>query len=348
MFYFSPIRFIFLFFFTFISIIIQQNPSKAHNLLELLFHHKKQEKRLPQIMENQIYQPQRKTIIQKPAQNLKEKNAKRILVIGDFVASAAADALMRFFIDNKDIIIINNTMPNSGLVRTDYYSWKSNIPELIDKNKPEAIIMMIGANDNQPITTAQDIFSTLQPEWLNAYRQRIIEVVEVLHNSGKPWIWVGQPSFENDNLTHKMQIFNTLYKNATLAANGYFIDIWNGFVDKQGEFSFSGYNVNGEIAKLRTADGNNFTLEGKKKLASYLEKKLKVIFDLQAPSHEDMDLIQFTQRPNDIRYQPPMSLDDIAQQNTHLLDKMDLSFIKQSWSPLNGHQKDRADNFSFP
>ncbi len=39
-------------------------------------------------------------------------------------------------------------MPTSGLIQTDQTSWKNNIYELINKNKPDAIVMVIGANDN--------------------------------------------------------------------------------------------------------------------------------------------------------------------------------------------------------
>ncbi|EJF78037.1 hypothetical protein ME7_00028 [Bartonella birtlesii LL-WM9] len=333
--------------------VIQPSPSKATNFFKWLLQHNKQQQQPSETIEQKIYKPLKKTVLQKPAQKLKEENAKRILVIGDFVASAVADALKKLFTDNRYIIIINNTMPTSGLIQTDQTSWKNNIYELINKNKPDAIVMVIGANDNQPIKTLHGIFGTLQPEWLNIYKQRITEIAEILHTSGKPWIWIGQPAFGNDNLTQKMKFFNELYKQATEVAGGYFVDIWSGFINEQGQFSFSGYDTNGKIIRLRTHDGINFTSEGKKKLASYLEKKLENILNIHTFSHENLLLIngnipKFTQETQNIERQLPMSLDDMAQQNTGLLNKIDQSFIKKSWFLPNGHQKDRADNFSFP
>ncbi|KEC55687.1 SGNH/GDSL hydrolase family protein [Bartonella koehlerae] len=345
MFHSRPILLIFLLFSLFVVSVTQPSPSKATNFFKWLLEHNKQEQK--------IYKP-KKTIIQKNRHKLKKENAKRILVIGDFVASAVANALKNLFTNNDDIIIINNTIPDSGLVRTDHISWKSNLSELIDKNKPDVIIMVIGANDNQPIITSYGIFSTLKPEWLNIYKQRIIEIAESLHSSGKPWIWMGQPAFENDNLTQKMNIFNELYRKKTEVAGGYFLDIWSGFTDEKGQFSFSGYDVNGRVAKLRTNNGINFTFEGKKKLAFYLEKPLKNILNFDPSSHKNRYLTntsnpQFIiQKPNNIGRKPPMSLDDIAQQNTSLFNKINQNFIKKLWSFLNGHQKDRADNFSFP
>lgn len=351
--HFRPIYWIFLLFSLFTIAVIQPSPSKATNFFKWLLQHNKQQQQPPQIIEQKIYQPLKKAVLQKTTPKLKEENAKRILVIGDFVASAVADALKKLFTDNRYIIIINNTMPTSGLIQTDQTSWKNNISELINKNKPDAIVMVIGANDNQPIKTPHGIFSTIQPEWLNIYKQRITEIAESLHTSGKPWIWMGQPAFGNDNLTQKMKFFNELYKQATEVAGGHFVDIWSGFINEQGQFSFSGYDTNGKIIRLRTYDGINFTSEGKKKLAFYLETKLENILNIHTFSHENLLLIndntpKFTQDSQNIERQTPMSLDDMAQQNTSLLNKIDQSFIKKSWFLPNGHQKDRADNFSFP
>lgn len=332
--------------------VIQPSPSEATNFFKWLLQHNKQPQQ-PQIIEQKIDKPQKKTVTQKSVQKLKEENAKRILILGDFVASAVADALKRLFIDNRNIVIINNTIPNSGLVRIDHYSWKSNISKLIDENKPDIIIMMIGANDNQPIKMPHGIFNTSEPEWMNIYKQRITEVAKSLHASEKPWIWMGQPAFGNDNLTQKVKIFNTLYKQEIENVKGYFIDIWDGFINEQKQFSFSGYDVNGKVVKLRTQDALNFTSEGKRKLASYLEKKLQDILNFHTFSHETILLNtvnspELTQKSQKIERQYPMSLDDMTQKNTGLLNRRDQNFIKGPWFPLNGYQKDRADDFSFP
>ncbi|UNF45582.1 DUF459 domain-containing protein [Bartonella krasnovii] len=338
--------------------IIQPSPSQATNFFKWLSQQNKQTQQSPQIIEQRIDRPRKKIVTQKNIQKLKNENAKRILVIGDFAASAVADALKKFFADNSNIVIMNNTMPASGLVRTDYYSWQNNISKLIEQNNPDVIIMMIGANDNQPITDSYSIINTDQSEWMRIYKQRIIEITESLHASGKSWIWIGQPSFGNDTLTQKMKILNALYKQETETAGGYFLDIWSGFIDEEGNFSFSGYNIHGKIAKLRTNNGIHFTSEGKEKLVSYLEKPLKNILNFHAFSHDEpystgqtlQKLIQESekQEPSEMMRQPPMSLNDIVQQNTHLLGRRKSSFIKKSWFPPNGHQKDRADNFSSP
>ncbi len=124
------------------------------------------------------------------------------------------------------------------------------------------------------------------------------------------------------------------------------------FIDAQSQFSFLGSNIHGKTVRLRTNDGANFTSEGKKKLSSYLEKKLEMIFNTYPYIHKNRyisnDIKQFQKKLNHIEQQPPMSLYEMAQKNTRLPDKTNPNSIKKSWSDSNGHQIDRADNFYFP
>ncbi|MCZ2328407.1 SGNH/GDSL hydrolase family protein [Bartonella sp. F02] len=303
--------------------------------------------------EKNIYKPQLKTATQQTIQKPKKDNAKRILVVGDFVASAVASELKKLSADNVNLIIIDNTVPASGLVRTDYYSWNDNIVHLIQKNNPDVIIIIIGANDNQPLTTSDEILNPSQPEWINIYKQRVIKMTENLDNSGKPWIWVGQPVFKSQNLTQKMKILNELYENVTKAARGRFVDIWRGFTDQQGQFSFSDDSANGKTIQLRTSDGTNFTSQGKRKLILYLEKPLETILNFDIFSHNNtsfttLNISKSIQKQYSTKRQSPISLDEMAKQNTHLLYTIDQSLIPQPRNYKNNAPMNRADNFSLP
>jgi hypothetical protein len=46
-----------------------------------------------------------------------------------------------------------------------------------------------------------------------------------------------------------------------------YIDVWDAFVDEDGDFSMRGPDVNGQTRLLRTADGLNFTKQGARKPA---------------------------------------------------------------------------------
>ena len=54
---------------------------------------------------------------------------------------------------------------SSGLVRTDYYDWFSNLPQFIKDTKPATIVIMMGSNDRQTM----DIGVSSIRRWMEQY-----------------------------------------------------------------------------------------------------------------------------------------------------------------------------------
>ncbi|MGO7947181.1 hypothetical protein ACC722_39065, partial [Rhizobium ruizarguesonis] len=49
-----------------------------------------------------------------------------------------------------------------------------------------------------------------------------------------PLIWVGLPAFESDSMTADAVQMNQLYRKQVESIGGEFVDIWDGFVDENG------------------------------------------------------------------------------------------------------------------
>jgi hypothetical protein len=54
-----------------------------------------------------------------------------------------------------------------------------------------------------------------------------------------------------------------------------YVDIWDGFVDEAGRYSAQGPDYEGQIRRLRSADGVYFTKFGARKLAHYVEREIQ-------------------------------------------------------------------------
>src|SRR5215467_16358088 len=54
-----------------------------------------------------------------------------------------------------------------------------------------------------------------------------------------------------------------------------YVDIWDGFIDEDGDFAMQGPDFEGQIRRLRTADGVYFTKAGAVKLARYVDRELR-------------------------------------------------------------------------
>ncbi|TNM62620.1 SGNH/GDSL hydrolase family protein [Aliirhizobium smilacinae] len=207
----------------------------------------------------------------KPDPVAKLENARKILVVGDFFAGNIGGELETTFEASPGVAVFTRSDGSSGLVRDDHYDWLKELPGIIDEAKPAIVVVMIGANDRQQMTSgAKEKFRT--DAWFGEYRRRVAEVARVVTSRKLPLLWVGLPSFQSPSMMADAVKLNAIYRARTEEAGGEFVDIWDGFVDEDGKFILTGSDVSGQQVRLRGSDGITFTTAGKQKLAFYVEK----------------------------------------------------------------------------
>ncbi|MFB2604434.1 SGNH family hydrolase, partial [Rhizobium phaseoli] len=167
-------------------------------------------------------------------------DAKKILIVGDFLASGLGDGLTAAFETSPGVVVEARGNVSSGLVRDDYYDWPEQLPKMIDELKPAIIVVMIGANDRQQMVTdtAKEKFRT--DGWFAEYRRRVLSFGKEVTDRKIPLLWVGLPAFESDQMTADAVQMNQLYRNQVESIGGEFVDIWDGFVDENSNFIVTG------------------------------------------------------------------------------------------------------------
>lgn len=205
----------------------------------------------------------------------KDKDAKKILVIGDFVADGIAWGLDQTFAEEPKLAIIDDANANSGLTRADYYDWNGQLPKLLNQEKPDIVVMALGANDRQELRNGNERFATHSDAWEQAYVQRIKGLVSTLKVYGRPFFWVSAPPMRTAAAGRDMAYLNEFYKPAVAEAGGYFVDVWDGFTSDEGNYISSGPDVNGQLRALRMGDGVSFTRAGRLKLAFYVQREIR-------------------------------------------------------------------------
>ncbi len=205
----------------------------------------------------------------------KDDNARKILVVGDFVAGGVAWGLDQTFADEPKIAVLDESNNASGLVRDDYYDWNKNLPVILNQQKPDVVVVALGANDRQQLRSGKDRLAPHSDGWEKAYVARVTAMADTLKVFGRPFFWVSAPPMRSSAATNDMDYINGLYKTAVTAAGGHYIDIWNGFTDDNGNYASSGPDVDGQLRALRNSDGINFTRAGRLKLAFYVEREIR-------------------------------------------------------------------------
>ena len=111
-------------------------------------------------------------------------------------------------------------------------------------------------------------------QWEAAYIKRIDATIAAMKSGGVPVFWVGLPAQRGSKATADASYLDELYRGRAEKAGIVYVDIWDGFVDEQGRYSPQGPDFEGQIRRLRSADGVYFTKAGARKLAHYVEREI--------------------------------------------------------------------------
>ena len=233
-----------------------------------------------------------------------------IVVVGDSMADWLGYGLDETYADQPDTGVVREVRAAAGLIRYDpkneTLDWPAAIKDQLATEKPSAIIVMLGLNDRIPMrdgtlpvkgaepaapadeavappagadTTEHPVpghsYDFHTDQWAELYVKRIDAMIAALKSKGVPVLWVGLPALRGPKSTSDMAYLDELYRERAERAGISYVDIWDGFTDDQGRYAVDGPDFEGQIRRLRTADGVHFTKAGAVKLASYVDQELR-------------------------------------------------------------------------
>jgi hypothetical protein len=202
--------------------------------------------------------------------------SQHVVVFGDSLAELVGQGLDEAFEEVEDIGIVRKARGDSGLIRSDAYDWPKAIQEYLSGDpKVRYAVVMLGANDRQAIREGETSHDPLSDRWKEIYRQRVDDVIKVFTERKLPFVWVGVPPMKNERASADMLALNDIYRERVQKAGGAYVDIWPGFVDDQNRYAATGPDVDGQVARLRTADGVHLTRAGARKAAHFADVELK-------------------------------------------------------------------------
>ena len=298
-----------------------QEVRERRSIIDLIFRGGRR-KREPQVqrprVRKQVRKPRNTVVQPQPEPEIaKKEDARKVLVIGDFMASALADGLSTAFETEPGLVIEKESRGSSGLVRDDHYDWLAELPKEIEAIKPSLVVVMIGANDRQPFRTTDQREKFRTDAWNAEYERRITALINLVLERNIPILWTGLPSFSSPSLSADAATLNAMYRAKVEPAGGVFVDIWDGFADEDGKFVATGSDINGQPVRLRGSDGLSLTRAGKRKMAFYIEKYVRDLSGVgemaSIPTLKLDPALGTSIRPPsiaDIDRLPPMSLSD--------------------------------------
>ena len=191
----------------------------------------------------------------------------RLLVVGDSMTEAFGPALLDITDATSVVAGDHELRYSSGLTRPDYFDWPARLTVLLDERDPEAVVIMVGANDAQGILTPAGAASFGTPAWIDEYRARVAQVMDLLGGGGRSVYWIGLPVMRSSRFDERMALITGIYREEATRHS------WIRFIDSRPIFAHEGaYSAylpggDGRPALVRRDDGIHFTAAGGDRLA---------------------------------------------------------------------------------
>ncbi len=156
-----------------------------------------------------------------------------------------------------------DTQLSSGLTRKDFLDWPQRLARLLTEDRPDVLVIMFGGNDYQDVIFNGQLLERPSQPWLDFYRTRVAEAMDLLNQPDLQVIWVGQPIMRSDFFSTGMRHLNDIYESeaATRASITYF-DTWSLFANAEGNYTDT---IDGTL--MRESDGIHLNTTGGIRLA---------------------------------------------------------------------------------
>jgi len=160
----------------------------------------------------------------------------------------------------------------SGLVRSDFFDWPAHIRSRMPELQPDAVVVMFGGNDGQPMVHDGETLEPDTPEWLEVYAELVGEAMdEILAGGASRVYWVGLPIMRDDQFTERVIGFNEVYRDeAAERPDVVYVSSFELFADDSGEYSTYLRTEDGDLLEMRFPDGAHFTWPGAYRLSDHV------------------------------------------------------------------------------
>jgi len=213
----------------------------------------------------------------------------RLWMAGDSLVIVPGESLLRDVADNHAIDADRNIdgRLSTGLERPDVFNWFTAIrDEMHQKNKPNAVVLMLGGNDDHgymtglPAGESINTFGSLA--WRKEYRRRVATIMDTVTGAGAYLVWIGLPIAKSEERTQRYDTINAIVESEAAKRPGRvsYLDTYFFFAGANGGFAQYVKDASGQLVKMRADDGVHFERPAGDLIATKVLSQLESRFDL--------------------------------------------------------------------
>ena len=126
--------------------------------------------------------------------------ARSIAVVGDSLAVGIGMTMEQHVKQYEGMSFHSMGKVSTGLINKKSFDWEKKLTELVTREKPAAVVVMMGGNDANNSIAGK---APGTPEWNEAYRQKAENFLKIAADSGVKVLWVGLPVMGNDGMRRR-------------------------------------------------------------------------------------------------------------------------------------------------
>ena len=205
----------------------------------------------------------------------------KMYVAGDSMAQVFGSSLVNLAEKTNVIVGKLDYHVSTGLSRPDFFDWPQRLVDMIVEQKPDAAVMLFGANDAQDVTVDGKVLHVGSASWRQVYAQRVSQAMDILTKGGRRVYWVGNPIMRDPSYRSRVSMMDHIYQDEARKHPGVtYIPTWSLFADKKGSYADYLRDASGDLVLMRAADGIHLTRAGGDRMAQavldVIEKDWKI------------------------------------------------------------------------
>jgi hypothetical protein len=224
-----------------------------------------------------------------PAERVKftPKRKLGVWIAGDSLVVVPGESLLRQIAGNRAIAVdgIDGRIA-SGLERPDVFNWFTHVRDVMQEEKPRAVVLMFGGNDDHGFMTGipqgKDVGTFGSPTWRAEYRRRVAGVMDTVTRDGAAYlVWIGLPISHDAEQTLRFDLINTIVETEAAKRPGRvsYLDTYFFFAGKNGGYAQYVEDSTGKLVKMRADDGVHFERAAGDLIAAKVLERLEQRYD---------------------------------------------------------------------
>ena len=146
-----------------------------------------------------------------PLAPIEQGRPRMVVLTGDSMMAVGLGAgLMRKASDDKNLRILRAFKSGTGLARPDVFNWIDQYPAMLGSEKPDVVIVAIGANDGQSFVVDGKAVLFGSEESRKVYQSRVADFLATVESTGARVLWEGLPPMRSEPFNQRISIVNRI------------------------------------------------------------------------------------------------------------------------------------------